>query len=102
RIGAQPLFGDLERGPRPRARLVEQVDDGLAAQGRHLLDRPLADLAHRLGGVEDQEDLVGGEVVDAEEILLPDSWISTSSRPSTSVRRTWMLWESEVGTFLPT
>ena len=57
RVGAQPLLGDLERRPRARARLVEQVDDGLAAQRRHLLDRPLADLAHRLGGVEDQVDL---------------------------------------------
>ena len=41
RVGAQPLLRDLERGARARARLVEQVDDGLAAQRRHLLDRPL-------------------------------------------------------------
>ena len=54
RVGAQPLLGNLERRARPRARLVEQVDDGLAAQRRHFLDRPLADLAHRFGGVEDR------------------------------------------------
>ena len=58
RVGAQPLLGDLERGAGARARLVEQVDDGLAAQRRHLLDRPLPDLAHRLGGVENEIDLV--------------------------------------------
>ena len=54
RVGAQPLLGDLERRARPRARLEEQVDDGPAAQRRHLLDRPRADLLHRLGGVEDR------------------------------------------------
>ena len=58
RVGAETLLGDLERGPRPRARLVEQVDDRLAAQRRHFLDRPLADLAHRFGGVEHAVDLV--------------------------------------------
>ena len=62
RVGAQPLLRDLERRARARARLVEQVDDRLAAQRRHLLDRPLADLAHRLGGVEDQVDLVAREI----------------------------------------
>ena len=85
RVGAEPLLGDLERRARARARLVEQVDDRLAAQRRHLLDRPLADLAHRLGGVEDEVDLVRREVGDAEQILLHGSRISTSSRPSISV-----------------
>ena len=70
RVGAQPLLGDLERRARARARLEEQVDDRLAAQRRHLLDRPLADLAHRLGGVEDQRrSRRGVEVGDAEQIL---------------------------------
>ena len=101
RVGAEPLLGDLERGPRPRARLVEQVDDRLAAQRRHLLDRPLADLAHRLGGVEDAVDLVGRQVGDAEQVLLHPS-ISTSSRPSISVSRTCTLCDGEVGRFLPT
>ena len=54
RVGAQALLGDLERRARARARLEEQVDDRLAAQRRHLLDRARADLLHRLGGVEDQ------------------------------------------------
>ena len=101
RVGAEPLLGDLERGPRPRARLVEQVDDRLAAQRRHLLDRPLADLAHRFGGVEHAVDLVGREVGDAEQVLLHPS-TSTSSRPSISASRTCTLCDGEVGRFLPT
>src|SRR6266849_633141 len=70
RVGAEPLLRDFERRPRPGARLVEQVDDRLPAQRRHLLDRPLPDLAHRFRGVEDEIDLVAREVVDAEEVLL--------------------------------
>src|SRR5204863_6214351 len=101
RIGAQALLRDLERGARARARLVEHVDDGLAAQRRHFLDRPLADFAHRLGGVENEIDLVGGEVADAQEIFL-HPMISTSSRPSTSIRWTCTLCVCEVGRFFPT
>ena len=69
--------------------------------GTFLIGR-CADLAHRLGGVEDQVDLVARQVGDAEQILLHDSWISTSSRPSISVRCTWTLCDSDVGRFLPT
>jgi hypothetical protein len=72
-VRAQPLFRDFERRAGARARLVEQVDHGLAAQRRHLLDRPLADLAHRLGGLQHEMDLVAREIADAEEILLHDS-----------------------------
>ncbi len=67
-VGAEALLGDLERRPRPRARLEEQVDDGAAAQRRHLLDRAAADLLHRLGGIEDQRDLVGVEAGDPEQV----------------------------------
>ena len=69
RVGAEALLGDLERRARARARLEEQVDDGAAAQRRHLLDRALADFLHRFGGVEDQHDLLGAEIGDAEQIL---------------------------------
>ena len=41
------------------------------------------------------------EIRDAQQILLHPS-ISTSSRPSISVRCTWTLCESDVGRFLPT
>src|SRR6266852_2799769 len=70
RVGAEPLLRDLERRARPRARLVEQVDDRLPAQRRHLLDRPLPDLAHRFRGVEDQINLVARASVDAVGVLL--------------------------------
>src|SRR5204863_29094 len=83
----QPLLGNLERGARARARLEEQVHDRLPAQRRDLLDRPLRDLAHRLGGVEHEVDLFGREIRDAQQILL-HPWISTSSVPSISARRT--------------
>ena len=112
RVGAQALLGDLERGARARARLEEQVDHGLAAQRRHLLDRPRADLLHRLGGVEHERDLLGRQVGDAEQVLAPKrrdgrrvvdvsgrpcahaappSCSTTSSRPSISCSRTCTL-----------
>ena len=101
RIRAQALLGNLERRARSGARLVEEIDDCLPAQGRHFLDRPLPDLAHRLGGVEQMVDLFPREIVDAEQILL-HCWISTSSRPSISTNRTWTLSVDEVGMFFPT
>ena len=85
RVGAQPLLGDLERRPRPRARLEEQVDDRPAAQRRHLLDRPRADLLHRLGGVEHEHDLLGRQVRDAEQVPVLQACAPASS--SGRVRR---------------
>ena len=90
RVGAQALFGDFERGSRPRARLEEEIHDRLAPQRRDFLDRALRDLAHGLGRVEDEMDLVGREIRDAQQIFF-HPWISTSSRPSISVRCTWTL-----------
>ena len=55
-VGGKPFLGDLERRPRARARLVEQVDHRLAAQCGHLLDRPGRDLLERIRGVEDRAD----------------------------------------------
>ena len=50
----EALLGELEGDARARRRLEEEVDDRLAAQRRHLLDRPLGDFLERLGGVEDR------------------------------------------------
>jgi hypothetical protein len=69
-VRAQPLLRDLERRARARARFEEQVDDGSAPQRRHFLDLALANFLHRLGGVENQHDLVGRKVGDAEQVLL--------------------------------
>ena len=70
RVGREAPLGDLEREPRPRGVLEEQVRDELSAQRRDLLDRALVDLAHGLGGVEDEADVVLGDPVDVEEVLL--------------------------------
>ena len=120
RVRGQPLLGDLERRARARAGLEEEVDDRLAAQRRHLLDRPGADLLHRLGGVEDQHDLLGRQLGDAEQVLAAQPCrgrrrlhaccmpphasfsMTTSSRPSISTRRTARSRASDVGRFFPT
>ena len=49
-IGRKPLAGDFKRGAGARRCFVEQVDDCLAAQCRHLLDIATVDLPHVLGG----------------------------------------------------
>ena len=58
RVGGEPLFRDLERRARAGRRLDEEIDDGLAAQRRDLLDLTRRDVGEPLGGVEDQRDLV--------------------------------------------
>src|SRR4029078_11323881 len=98
----QTLLRDFERSARPRARLVKQVDDCLAAQRRDFLDGPLADFPHRFGRVEHEVDLVPREIRNAEEVLFHTSLTSTSSRPSISTRWTCTLSVADVGMFLPT
>ena len=58
-VGRQTLGRDLERRARARRRFEKQVDDGLAAQGRHLLDGPIGDLQEALAEVEDRRDFLG-------------------------------------------
>ena len=82
----------------------------------------LADFLHRVGGVEDQHDLLGAEIGDAEQVLAAERGerlrrrlngfhdhassrsmrTSSSSTPSSSCRRTCTLSWRDVGTFLPT
>ena len=69
-VGGEPLGGELEGARGAGARLVEEADDGAAAQGRHLLDVAAADLGEALGAVEDRLDLLAGEVVDASRCLM--------------------------------
>ncbi len=68
-VGGEALRGELEGGARARARLVEEGDDGAAAQGRHLLDVAAADLGEALGAIEDRLDLGFGELLDREQVL---------------------------------
>ena len=69
RVGGEPLLGELERDPGPGRGLEEEVDDGLAAERRHLLDRPLAHFLERLRGVEDEPDLVGAQRLEPDQVL---------------------------------
>src|SRR5262245_37318089 len=123
RVGAQPLFGDLKRRASSRARLEEQIDDGLATEGRDFLDRPLPYFFHCLGRVENERNLLWRQVGNAEQVLPPQGrqrgrlldsrrdrcahaappcCNTTSSRPSLSRRYTCTLSSREVGKFLPT
>src|SRR5205085_9685018 len=108
-VGGEPLGGELEGGACAGARLVEEVDDRPAAQGRDLLDVPLADLGEALRAVEDALDLGSGESLDSQQVLHDSTStlaaagaIATSSRPSFSSRRTFTRSPGAVGRFLPT
>jgi hypothetical protein len=96
RVRRQALLGELEGDARPGGRLEEEVDDGLAAEDRHLLDGALADLLERLGRVQDGADLVRAQV-SRPSGPCPGRWpagsrglrrrhgqTSTASRPSSS------------------
>ena len=85
RVGRQPLLGELERDARARRRLEEQVDDRRAAQRRHLLDRALADLLERLGGVENAVESARRDSGSSPSRSLPsDAVTSPSSRRTTT------------------
>src|SRR5213593_2835147 len=71
-VGREPLLRELEGDAGPGGGFEEQVDDRLAAQGGHFLDGPLGHLLERLGGVEDQADLVRREVLKADQVLAQD------------------------------
>ncbi len=49
-------------------RLEEEVDDRAAAKRRELLDAALVDLLERLGGVEDEHDVVGRQVAHVDDV----------------------------------
>src|SRR5205814_9246833 len=67
----------------------EQVDDGLAAQGGHLLDRSLGDLLEGLGGVEDEPDLLGGEVLETDQVFPQDRGHPPAPAAAAATRSTW-------------
>jgi hypothetical protein len=113
-VGREPLLRHLEREAGPGRRLEEQVDDRLAAQRRHLLDRALGNLAHLLGGIEEQLDLAGRQRVDADQVLAAQAGgrcdghqrasraSHTPSSSSVSARRTWTSSVRAEGTARPT
>ena len=116
-VRAQADRRDLERRARARARLDEEIHQRLAAQGRHLLDLARADFLESIRRIEDERDLLRGEIADAEQILaLPAhfgvagvahafaSLISqtASGSPSTFSRRKRTRSPAAVGRFFPT
>src|SRR5678816_1710066 len=106
RVGRETFFRKLERGACPRARLEEQVDHRLSPKRGDLLDFTLRDLGKGVGGVEDQGDLLGCQLLDAQKVsavqLHPGPpycpavlTISTASRPSNSLSETLISWPRE-------
>src|SRR5437879_1857747 len=65
----RPAHRDLERNAGAGGGLKEQMDDRLAAQCWYLLDGPLRHFLERLGGVEDQPDLLGRHVLEPGEVF---------------------------------
>ena len=68
-VGGEALGGEVEGARGAGARLVEERDDGAAAQGRHLLDVAAADLGEALGAIEDRLDFLARELLDREQVL---------------------------------
>ncbi len=93
RVGRQPLGRGVEAGACARRVLEEQADHVLAAQRRHLGDRPLADLGHVVGELQQPVDVGGGEVLDRQQVLHAIVTPSIVTRTSSS---------RLVGRFLPT
>src|SRR6266581_1337263 len=87
-VGGEPLLGELEGDAGPGRGFEEEIDDRLAAQRRDFLDSALGHFFERLGGVENESDLLGGERLEADQVLVEADGhgctTSTSSRPSTS------------------
>ncbi len=106
-IGREALGGELEGNAGARARLHEKAGHRLAPKGGDLLDRAGGDLLERGRGVEDGDDLLGGEFLDRKEMTSGPAhgWIfsiPTSSTPSSSDILTLICSMREVGEVLPT
>jgi hypothetical protein len=82
----------LEARARSRARLEEQIDNRLAAQGGHLFDLSLGYFLERVSGIEDDVNLFGAQALESQHVLSVEmlhSFVSprtTSSASSSSVR----------------
>src|SRR5688500_18005098 len=112
RIGAETLLCKLERDPRSRRALEEKIDNGGPAKRRHFLDRSFADFLERLGGVQNQEDLLARKKFESQQVLAerarhgacsPDSGtMTTAVLPSRSSTSTSTRSPGCTVTFLPT
>jgi len=105
-VRRKSLLGQLEARAGAGGRLDEQVDDGLAAQRRHLFDRALAHRLEGQRGVQHGGDLRGRQRFNVQQMLAIPAHTgfssTTSSAPPVSASRTRTLSARAVGTFLPT
>ena len=69
-VGRKTLLGEFEGAAGARRGLVEHVDDGLALERGDLLDRTLVDLRERLGGLEDELDVLFGVLGNVDQVLM--------------------------------
>lgn len=69
-VGRKTLLGELEGAAGTRRRLVEHVDNGLALERGDLLDSTLVDLGERLGGLEDELDVLFGVLGNVDQMLM--------------------------------
>jgi hypothetical protein len=70
-IGRQSLGRQFEGGASSGAGLEEQVDHGLAVQGRQLFDSSFGHAAQRFGGVEDLRQMAAGQPFHGQEMQQP-------------------------------
>ncbi len=68
-VSREPLLRELEGDAGASRRLEEEIDDRRPPEGRHLLDRPLADLLERLGGVENEPNLLRAERLEPQQVF---------------------------------
>ena len=72
---------------RTRRGLVEQRDNGRAAQRGHARHVTRQDFLHRLGGLEHELDLVDAEVVEVEHVAALPAWPGIELRRRPAARR---------------
>src|SRR5688572_3592090 len=108
-VRRQPLLGKFEGDPGARRVLEEEIDYCRPSKRRHLLDCSLAYLLERLGGVENETNLVASERLEPEKILAERprheadlGTITTSVRSSSSATITSTRSSGPTSTFFPT
>jgi len=69
-VGAHPLGGDFEGKSGSGAGFEEQIDDGSSPQGRNLLDGSQGNLLEGFGGLQNQADVFGREILQTDNMLM--------------------------------
>ena len=79
--------GKGKAGARARAVLEKRVDHDPPAEGGHLLDAARRDFLEGVGRAQDKADLVGRELIEAEQVLAPPPMSDVSAIPCSSSLR---------------